>query len=215
MEDIKTQPIETSAVADPIGPCRQLRQRPRRRLEFGPALADGYAPTTLVRAPRQQRSKRPTAVRRSGLSTSSRPVVDKKIISPSPNLRPQIEQELAEVRRAWQKYQTTRCRAAVYIYLEEVYALVTKWGRQNCALKNSRAALRLQANTPTMKREPFGIVIFCTCDPSIVDAKTRSKWSRALRYARKAKPTGQPLTDFIKGAGGLNECARRFAQSNE
>jgi hypothetical protein len=33
-----------------------------------------------------------------------------------------------------------------------------------------------------------------------------------LRYARKAKPGNQRLTDFIKSNGGLNECARRFAR---
>ena len=36
-----------------------------------------------------------------------------------------------------------------------------------------------------MKPEPFGIVIFCTSDPEVADAKTRSKWSRVLRYATK------------------------------
>jgi len=44
---------------------------------------------------------------------------------------------------------------------------------------------------------------------AIADAKTRSKWSRVLRYARKAKPADQRLTDFIKSQGGLNACARR------
>jgi hypothetical protein len=66
-----------------------------------------------------------------------------------------------------------------------------------------------------MKPEPFGIVIFCTSDPEVADAKTRSKWSRVLRYARKAKPAHQRLTDFIKSNGGLNECARRFARSSK
>ena len=61
-----------------------------------------------------------------------------------------------------------------------------------------------------MKPEPFGIVIFCTSDPKIVDAKTRSKWSRVLRYAARAKPEGQRLTDFVKSNGGINECARKF-----
>ena len=56
-----------------------------------------------------------------------------------------------------------------------------------------------------MKPEPFGIVIFCSSDPNVADAKTRSKWSRVLRYARKTKPTGQRLADFIKSNGGLNE----------
>ena len=86
-----------------------------------------------------------------------------------------------------------------------------RWRRLNCALNKSRAALRLRHNPPQLKPEPFGIVIFCTADPKIVDAKTRSKWSRVLRYAAQAKPPGQRLTDFIKSNGGLNECARKVA----
>jgi hypothetical protein len=60
----------------------------------------------------------------------------------------------------------------------------------------------------------FGIVIFCTADPGIADGKTRSKWSRVLRYARKTKPADQRLTEFIKLIGGLNQCARRFARKS-
>jgi hypothetical protein len=74
-------------------------------------------------------------------------------------------------------------------------------------------ALRLRPNPPQMKPEAFSIMIFCTADPNVVDAKTRSKWSRVLRYARKAKPAEQSLTEFIKSNGGINECARRFARN--
>ena len=88
-----------------------------------------------------------------------------------------------------------------------------RWRLLDCAMKNSKAALRHRPNPPQMKPEPFGIVIFCTADPEIVDDKTRSKWSRVLRYARKAKPAGQSLTDFIKSNGGIDECARRFARN--
>ena len=90
--------------------------------------------------------------------------------------------------------------------------MVTRWQRFDCALKNALAALRLRPNQPQMKPEPFGIVIFCTADPKIVDDKTRSKWSRVLRYAARIKPEGQRLIDFIKSNGGINECARKFAQ---
>jgi hypothetical protein len=68
------------------------------------------------------------------------------------------------------------------------------------------------ADAPQMKSEPFAIVIFCTSDPEIVDAKTRSKWSRVLKYAAQLKPKGQRLRDFIRSNGGLNECARRCAR---
>ena len=100
----------------------------------------------------------------------------------------------------------------MYIYLSSVFAVIMRWRRLNCAVKNSKAALRLRPNPPQMKPEPFAIVIFCTADPKIVDAKTRSKWSRVLRYAARTKPEGQRLIDFIKSNGGLNECARKFAR---
>jgi hypothetical protein len=87
-----------------------------------------------------------------------------------------------------------------------------RWRRLNCALKKSRAALRLRPNPPQMKPEPFAIAIFCTSDSNVADAKTRSKWSRVLRYAAQAKPASQRLTDFITSNGGLNECARKFAR---
>jgi hypothetical protein len=124
-----------------------------------------------------------------------------------------IEGELAEIKRAWRIYQTTNSRDAIYLYLEALFALVARWRRLNCAFKNSRAALRLRGGAPQIKPEPFSIVIFCTSDSEVEDAKTRSKWSRVLRYARKARPGEQHLTDFIKSKGGLNECARRFARN--
>ena len=102
-------------------------------------------------------------------------------------------------------------RDAVYFYLEAVFALVTGWQRPNCSLKKSRATLRLKPQAPKMKPEPFARVIFCTCDIAVVEAKTRSKWSRVLRFARKAKPGNQRLTEFIKANGGINACARMFA----
>jgi hypothetical protein len=124
-----------------------------------------------------------------------------------------IEGELAELRRAWARYRSTNGRDAVYLYLEAVFALVTRWRHLNCAFKNSRAALRFRGGAPQIKPEPFSIVIYCTSDSEVADAKTRSKWSRVLRYARKAKPVEQSLTEFIKSNGGINECARRFARN--
>ena len=133
----------------------------------------------------------------------------------SPFTKSGLETELAVTNRAWRKYRSINDRDAVYIYLASVFGIVTRWRRLNCAVKNSRTALRLQAGAAQMKPEPFGIVIFCTADREIADAKTRSKWSRVLRYALKAKPIGQSLTEFIKSNGGLNECARKFANRKD
>ena len=136
-------------------------------------------------------------------------------VSPAkPNLtaKPDIDTELAEIRRSWRAYQSHNSRDAVYTYLSRVFAVVTRWQRLDCALKNARAALRLKTDAPQVKLEPFAIVILCTSDPLTVDAKTRSKWSRVLRYAAQAKPPGQRLIEFVKSNGGLNECARKFAR---
>jgi hypothetical protein len=139
-------------------------------------------------------------------------LVKKPVWRPTQNRVSSIETELARVRSAWARYRATNSRDAVYGYLESVFALVARWQRLNYAVKNSRAALRLQHDAPAMKPEPFGIVIFCTSDPELADAKMRSKWSRVLRFARKTKPGSQRLTEFIKSNGGLNECARKFAR---
>jgi hypothetical protein len=60
--------------------------------------------------------------------------------------------------------------------------------------------------------EPFAAVILCTSDPSKVDKRTRSKWSRVLRYALEYKPSGEPLDLFVKRKGGINKCAARFGR---
>jgi len=212
MEEIIRTPIDPSAsgwaVANspPKAPIPPIRERIR-----GP-----FTRYPVVNRPVSKLALRPTV--------PTRPLVRQKIVGPvhpavnerisKPPLNPisSIEAELAEVRRAWTRYRSTNGRDAVYIYLTSVFRLVMRWRRLNRAVKNSRAALRLQPDGPEIKPEPFGIVIFCTSDPEVSDSKTRSKWSRVLRYARKAKPAGQHLTDFIKSQGGLNECARKFAR---
>jgi hypothetical protein len=101
------------------------------------------------------------------------------------------------------------------MYLEMVFAVVRRWQRLECSKKNCRAILRLKGGAQRLRIEPFSVLIMCTADPKVADAKTRSKWSRALRFARISKPGDQPLTAFIKSNGGINECARRFARYNE
>jgi hypothetical protein len=56
------------------------------------------------------------------------------------------------------------------------------------------------------------MVIFCTADRQKVDKRTRSKWSRVLRYAAEYKATSEPLVAFVQRKGGINKCASRFAR---
>jgi hypothetical protein len=61
-------------------------------------------------------------------------------------------------------------------------------------------------------RDPFAAIILCTADSAKADKRTRSKWSRVLRYAAVYKPDSEPLDQFIRRKGGINECAARFSR---
>jgi hypothetical protein len=123
-----------------------------------------------------------------------------------------LRQDLMRVRNAWDESQARRERDAIYTYLTAVFELVAWWMAENRALERAHKALRLRIIMPTEHDEPFAAIIRCTSDPSKVDKRTRSKWSRALRYTLAYKLTSEPLDQFIKRKGGINECASKFAR---
>ena len=79
-------------------------------------------------------------------------------------------------------------------------------------IERARKSLRLQNICPSDHDEPFAAIIRCTSDPAKVDKRTRSKWSRVLRYAMEYKPSSEPLAAFVQRKGGINKCAERFAR---
>src|SRR5258706_15761126 len=101
-----------------------------------------------------------------------------------------------EERIAWQECQSSRDRNAIYGYLSAVFDLVAWWAAEDRAISRAR----------------FAAVILCTADRQKVDKRTRSKWSRVLRYSAEYKPVAEPLAAFVQRKGGINECAARFAQ---
>jgi hypothetical protein len=123
-----------------------------------------------------------------------------------------LRQDLLHVRNAWEESQTRRDRDAIYSYLTAVFDLVAWWAAENCAVERAQKALRLHNLRPTDHHEPFAAIIRCTADPAKVDKRTRSKWSRVLRYALEYKTHSEPLDRFIKRKGGINECASRFTR---
>jgi hypothetical protein len=123
-----------------------------------------------------------------------------------------LKQDLLRVRNAWDESQARRDRDGVYIYLTAVFELVAWWAAEGRALERAQKALRLRHITPSDHDEPFAAIIRCTADPAKVDKRTRSKWSRALRHAFAYKCHSEPLDQFIKRKGGINECADRFAK---
>jgi hypothetical protein len=121
-----------------------------------------------------------------------------------------LKQDLLRLRNAWEECQANRARNAIYGYLTAVFNLVAWWTAEGRALERAYKALRLQRMCPFDDEEPFAAVIRCTADPAKVDKRTRSKWSRALRYALAYKYHSEPLDQFIKRKGGINQCAARL-----
>ena len=131
---------------------------------------------------------------------------------PIPYSREALKQDLFRVRTSWEYCQANRDRNAIYGYLSAVFDLVMWWKAEDRAISRARWALRLQgADLPTTD-EPFAMVILCTADRDKVDKRTRSKRSRALRYAAEYKTTAEPLAAFIQRKGGINKCAARFTR---
>jgi hypothetical protein len=86
------------------------------------------------------------------------------------------------------------------------------WTAEDREIDQARRALRLQRLKVSDREDPFAAAIRCTADPAKADKRTRSKWSRALRYAAIYKPDSEPLDRFIKRKGGINACAARFSR---
>jgi hypothetical protein len=123
-----------------------------------------------------------------------------------------LRQDLERVRNAWADCQANRDRDAIYGYLTAVYGLVAWWTAEGREVDRARRALRLGRLKVSEREDPFAAVIRCTADPAKTDKRTRSKWSRVMRYAASHKPDSDPLDQFIKRKGGINACAARFTR---
>jgi hypothetical protein len=127
-------------------------------------------------------------------------------------LREVLRWQLARVRKQWRRYQGSRNRNAVYLYLQAIFDLVTGWNGD--ADKCARLAFDLRGPPTPRRVEPFDAVIRCTSDPDKVDPRTRSKWSRALRLADRSKNPSEPLGEFMRNRRGINACAASWSEGS-
>ena len=111
---------------------------------------------------------------------------------------------------AWDEFQESRVRDAVYGYLKAVFAFVVDYKGRRRTKRLLRRAFQFAGLPFDKNADPFAAVIRCTSERN-VDNKTISKWARALRYAAHCKRPRTPLKRFIKKMGGINACAERYA----
>jgi hypothetical protein len=132
--------------------------------------------------------------------------------TPIPFSTEAMRANLLRLKNEWETVQTSRGRDGIYLYLTAIFEVVEVWAKEGRAVNRAHRALHLRGHNPVREPEPHAALIFCTSDPDKVDDRTRSKWSRALRYAAEYKDLDEPLRDFVKRKGGINRCASRFAR---
>jgi hypothetical protein len=123
-----------------------------------------------------------------------------------------LHQDLERLRGVWNDCQASRDRNAIYAYLTAVCGLVAWWTAEGRAIDRARRALCLQQLKVSDREDPFAAIIRCTADPAKADKRTRSKWSRVLRYVAAYKADSEALGKFVRRKGGINACAARFSR---
>jgi hypothetical protein len=122
-----------------------------------------------------------------------------------------LRRRLEKIRDAWDDFQASRARDAVYGYLGAVFATVEHYKMRRRTDRLLRHAFKFAGLPFDKNADPFTAVIRCTCDYEI-DSKTISKWARALRCAARSKEPWMRLKAFMKKAGGVNACADLYAR---
>ena len=119
-----------------------------------------------------------------------------------------LKADLLRLQNEWETVQASRDRDAIYQYLTSVFGFVEWWAKEGKAIKRAYRALHLRGYSSVREPEPFAAIILCTSDPEKADYRTRSKWSRVLRYAAEYKDLDEPLRDFVQRMAGSTDVRR-------
>jgi hypothetical protein len=104
-----------------------------------------------------------------------------------------------------------RSRFAFYDYLAAVFELYVQLRRRNQAKPSARRIAKLFGLREQDRAHPIMTIIDAT---STADIKTKSRWSRALRYAWRERSACSDLATFLRDNGGPAGCADQFAAIN-
>ena len=123
----------------------------------------------------------------------------------------QLRQTIDRLRDLERKCFASRNRFAFYDYLAAVFELYVQLRRTKQAKKGATLIVRLFGFQNQKRTHPIRVIIDTT---STVDNKTKSRWTRALRYAWRERRAWTDLKRFLRGNGGLAGCAEKFAAIN-
>ena len=120
----------------------------------------------------------------------------------------QLRKTIDDLRELERKCFAARNRFAFYDYLAVVFELHVQLRRRNQAKPSARRIAKLFELREHKRTHLIRVIIDAT---STTDLKTRSRWSRALRYAWHERRKWTDLDAFLRENGGPAGCARQFA----
>jgi hypothetical protein len=116
-----------------------------------------------------------------------------------------------DLRELERKCFASRSRFAFYDYLTVVFELYVQLRRTKHAKKSATHIARLFGLRNQRRTHPIRVIIDAT---SSADLKTRSRWTRALRYAWRERRAWRDLESFLSENGGPAGCTEKFAAIN-
>jgi hypothetical protein len=123
----------------------------------------------------------------------------------------QLRKTIDDLRGLERKCFASRSRFAFYDYLAAVFELYVQLRRA----KQAKSLARRIAKLFGFRRQNCTYCIRVIIDAtSTADLKTRSRWTRALRYAWRERRTWRDLGSFLRKNGGPAGCAEQFAAIN-
>jgi hypothetical protein len=123
----------------------------------------------------------------------------------------QLRRIIANLKSLERKCFAARSRFAFYDYLAAVFELYIQLRRTKQAKKSARLIGELCGLRKQNRTHLIRTIIDAT---STADIKTRSRWTRALKYAWRERTTLTDLISFLRETGGPAGCADQFAAIN-
>ena len=117
--------------------------------------------------------------------------------------------QLKNLEAAFEEYQSTRKRDAVYGYLTAVYRFARQFKKASHRKIVGAHMLSLRDRGSRKTDNEFSAIVRAT---SAVSEQTRWKWVQCLAFARHEKIASKRLQAFIKKHDGINECADEWVR---
>jgi hypothetical protein len=102
-----------------------------------------------------------------------------------------------------------RRRFGIYKYLADIYRIYRELRLKRNAKKSTRRIAKLFKLAIQRKSHPIRILIEASAGPE--DARQKSRWTQALKYAYGWLQLPERLEWFFSVNGGIAGCARKYA----